>query len=237
MQKVNNDVTLEFLTGIDVPQATRTYVPVSHRSIIDSIKEQSDKLGFQIKNESYLSNKQGTQMLGRFGFLTDDTTMGTELAFRNSYDKSLSIKVITGEQLWICKNGSMIGSDNNYSKKHVSDVNVLTPSTISEYINSSFDNFEKAIKIRERMKEIELSKRTISTLVGRMFLEDSVINTAQLAIIKNELISPTFNYEADNSLWEFFNHTTYSLKQNHPMTYMNQQVKLKKFFQDEYQLV
>lgn len=110
------------------------------------------------------------------------------------------------------------------------EIQTFTPETIVEYIKKSGEAFERMQKEREAMKEIEISKRIQSELIGRMLIEEEIIQSTQANIIKNELKHPTFDYKCEGSLWELYNYTTFAMKELHPTLWMNNHIKVHKFF-------
>jgi len=83
---------------------------------------------------------------------------------------------------------------------------------------------------RENMKAIELTKRTTAELVGRMIIEENIIESTQLNIIRGQIENPSFNYGAPNSLWELYQHTTYAMKEVHPSLWMRNHINAHTFF-------
>jgi len=86
---------------------------------------------------------------------------------------------------------------------------------------------------REAMKEYDISKRVRAELVGRMFIEEGIIASTQLNIIKGQIANPSFDYGASGSLWELYQHTTYSLKEVHPTQWLTSHIKAHRFFNME----
>jgi hypothetical protein len=87
-------------------------------------------------------------------------------------------------------------------------------------VKTAGEVFIEMQKERERLKQIEITKRTTAELVGRAYLEHQFLNTTQLNIIKSQFENPLFDYGAPGSLWEFYNWITYSLKNDHPSTWL-----------------
>jgi hypothetical protein len=156
-----------------------------------------------------------------------------QIGWQNSYDKTLSLKFAIGTRIFICQNGCVSGDFGTFKKKHKGDVQEFAPSAITEYIKRSGDVFTKMQKDRESMKQIEVSKRTSAELIGRMYLEEEIIHSTQLNIIKREMDNPSFDYGATGSMWELYNHTTLAMKELHPSTWMNSHMKAHSFFVNE----
>ena len=121
-----------------------------------------------------------------------------------------------------------------FKSKHQGDIQVVTPKILTEYICNAGETFEKMVIEKKRMMEIEVSKKTTAELLGRMYIEEGIITSTQLNIIKNELKTPTFNYGHPDSLWELYNYTTFSLRSANPTFWLQQQIDNHQFFTQEY---
>jgi len=133
----------------------------------------------------------------------------------------------------ICQNGCVHGDFGSFRKKHVGTVQTFAPNAITEYIKSSGDVFTRMQQEREAMKQIELTKRTKAELIGRMMIEEEFIQSTQLNIIKRELDKPTYDYGAQDSMWELYNFTTFAMKEAHPSMWMQNHMDAHKFFVNE----
>lgn len=136
-----------------------------------------------------------------------------------------------------CANGACFGSTGAFKKKHVGEVQTITPATIEEYLSLASQEFENNIRMKDRMKEIEISKKISSELLGRMFIDDAIITSTQLNLIKGEIELPSFNYNSDGSLWQLYNHTTHALKNSYPGDWVKNHIAVDEFFIKEYQLI
>jgi hypothetical protein len=112
----------------------------------------------------------------------------------------------------------------------VGEIQTFTPNAIVDYIKGAGEVFERMQAERERMKQVELTRRTKAELIGRMMIEEQFITSTQLNIISRELQAPTHDYNAKDSLWELYNYTTFSMKETHPSNWMNNHIKAHKFF-------
>ena len=95
-------MTRHELYATPVPPKTSTYSPVSNRDILAEIEEELDKKNFSIKHEKYNIARRGDQVIGTLGIANDqDPEIGFQLAFRNSYDKSMAVGFAAGNIVWI----------------------------------------------------------------------------------------------------------------------------------------
>lgn len=226
--------TRELLTKAELPQETKTYKPISHEQLMDLTLESIHSAGFELDAELYSSAREGNVANGRYTIKNvADSEMQLQIGWQNSYDKSLSLKFAIGTRILVCSNGSVSGDFGAFKKKHMGTIQEFTPSAITEYIKRAGDVFQKMQTDRESMKQIEMTKRTSAELLGRLFLEEEVIQSTQLMIIKREMDNPSFDYGAPGSMWELYNHTTLSLKEVHPSLWMQSHMKAHSFFVNE----
>lgn len=227
--KINNLLENELLE-IPIPLSTNSYTPISHKEIIETIKEQLDIKGFKIKTSNYKANNAGTKLIGYYGIEHTDSELGLMMAFRNSYDKTMSAGLAIGGQVWICENG-MIAGDVSLIRKHTGIANKIINNTIVSSIDKFEKSFESIIEDRNTMKDIEITKKTCSELLGRMYVEEQMITSAQLDIIKNGIYN-SVNFKGD-SAWDFYNNVTESLKISTVNNYLKDHINVHNFITAE----
>lgn len=223
--------TKGILLGTEIPKQTKTYKPIEHGKLIDLTLEGIHQAGFKLESEVYSSAREGRIANGKFAISNvADKEMQLQIGWQNSYDKSLSLKFAVGTKIFICSNGCVSGDYGSFKKKHQGTVQEFTPNAITEYIKNAADAFEKMQKEREFMKTIQIDRKIQAELIGRMIIEQKFIESTQLNIIRNELDNPTHEYGAENSLWELYQFTTFSMKELHPSLWMDNHIDAHKFF-------
>jgi hypothetical protein len=107
--------TREELDMIKMPGRTRSYTPVSHGTVIDTVAREARNMGLKVitdtehktKAPEFGTAKKGDQFFGAF-YVEGQDHLGGEvqlmLGFRNSYDKSLSVSVCFGARVLVCSN-------------------------------------------------------------------------------------------------------------------------------------
>jgi hypothetical protein len=65
---------------------------------------------------------------------------------------------------------------------------------------------------------------------GRMFIEDELVNSTQLSILKKE-INFSENFK-DENVRCFYNHVTEALKKTHPSQVMSSHLEVHKYFEN-----
>lgn len=223
--------TKSILLGAQLPQQTRTYKPISHGQLIDLTLGGIQKAGFVLDKEIYSSARNGNIANGRFSISNvADSEMQLQIGWQNSYDKSLTLKFAMGTRIFICQNGSVSGDMGAFKKKHQGSIQEFTPQAIADYIEQAGEAFIIMQKERDAMKQVLLTKRTKAELIGRMLIEDQFISSTQMNIIANEILAPTHDYNAPDSLWELYNYTTFAMKEIHPTLWMDGHIDAHKFF-------
>jgi hypothetical protein len=234
----NYNTARGMLLAAPVPQQTRTYKPVSHAQLMDLTLESIHQAGFTLDQERYTSARDGKVANGKFTIKNvADSEMQLQIGWQNSYDKSLSLKFAIGTRIFICENGCVSGDYGAFKHKHVGEIQTFTPQAITDYILDAGEAFARMQSERESMKQIVLDRRAQAELIGRMIIDEQFIESTQLNIIKRELEKPTHNYGAENSLWELYQFTTFSMKEVHPSLWMNNHIDAHAFFLDAAGLV
>ena len=228
------NTTKDILLNAEIPQSTSTYKAVSHGQLIDLTLNSIEKAGFTLDKELYSTARDGNIANGRFTIRNVmDSEMQLEVGWQNSYDKSLSLKFAIGTRIFICQNGCVAGDYGAFKKQHRGEIQLFTPHAISEYIKEAGDVFRRMQDERERMKQIEVSRRVKAELIGRMIIEEGFIQSTQLNLISKELDNPTFDYGAPDSMWELYQFTTQAMREVHPSLWMNNHIKAHNFFVNE----
>jgi hypothetical protein len=231
MKRPDYKSTKDRLIAVPLPQQTSSYKPIANEQLIDLTLNSLQGAGFQLENEMYSMSSDGQMANGKFTIRNvADTEMQLQIGWQNSYNKQLSLKFAIGAYVFICSNGCVHGDMGSFKKKHVGEIQEFTPTAITDYIKRAGETFQKIQTEREMMKQIELTKRTKAELIGRMLLEEELITTLQVNEITKELTSPTYDYNAPDSMWELYQFTTQTMRSMHPRSYISAHINVHNFF-------
>lgn len=232
--------TREDILKIDAPvgsSSLRGYAPIENKRIIETILEEIDRQGLEVENEVYRIGAVGNQFNGEFRIKTSlDPDISMNLIFQNSYNKTLTMKIATGFYTFACSNGQVYGDLGTFKRKHVGNAEELSVEEVKRQIGLMEEQFLKSIQFKNRMKEIEITKQTVSELTGRLFLQENLIQSHQLAIIKQEFEAPQFDYGCEDRVWNFYSNITHAYKNLHPSIFIHKSKNLSEFFENEYEL-
>jgi hypothetical protein len=225
------------LLAARLPARTATYTPVPHRIFIEEIAEELDKANFKIIDR-YYNRAMNNQVVSGNYIIAYDADPELQLSFNwsNSYNKILKASITGGAYQKICANG-MFGSSTRYIHKHNGNVLQELYQAIRYAIDSAEQQMEELIFVKQRLKEIEVTKRITSELLGRMYLENEIITSTQLNIVKRELDDPSYDYNFIGSAFELYSHLTHSFKEATPQHYMKHHVTTHEFFKNHFEVV
>lgn len=230
-------ITEEILRTAPLPNHGGKYSVIEHGTIIDEARKELKIAGFTITRELYKTNKDGQIAQGIYHLdYGGDKDMGLMFAWSNSYNKMMRFKCAIGAQVFICMNGMVAGDLANYSRKHVG-TGALNDAigSIQSQIGQAQQQYQMLVNNKELFKSINLTKKDQASLLGRLFADVDILTPTQTSIVKREMITPTFNYNADkDSAWAMYNHVTLALKESHPIHYLSDHQKVHQFFVDEF---
>jgi hypothetical protein len=233
-----NETTKDWLESAPLPSYGESYTVVSHKEVMDGVTSSLKKGGFTITRELYRANLNAKIAQGIYHLAhaeSDvDTDMGMMFAWTNSYDKSTKFQCGIGAQVFVCNNGLIHGDLSTYGRKHTGSANEEIASSIVAQIGMANNKFKTLVKDKDTMKTHNLSITAQSELLGRLFVEEKLIDSQQIGIVKSEIEKPSFNYGVDpDTAWMFYNNVTHAFKQTHPRNWMNYQSKFHKFMMGE----
>jgi len=229
---MNNTEAEDIMLTAQVPRQTKTYKPISHRQLVDLTLESIYQSGFALEKQQYSVAKDGNVANGRYTISNvADSEMKLQIAWQNSYDKTLALKFAIGASIIVCSNGMVSGDMGDFRKVHKGDIQTFTPSAISEYIKGGGDSFESLVRSREVLKTWQAGPTRTAYILGEMFIKDELISSTQLNRITRELKNPTFDYGAEGSLWQLYNHVTFAMREtSHPSSWIKDHIAIHDFF-------
>lgn len=215
--------------SVPLPEKTESYVPVPNAMLVNALRTRIREEGLQILGSGYrLSNNQ--QVTTGFYVLSpdDDSGIAQNIIFTNSYDKTRKLQIGSGAIVLVCKNG-MFAERLNYSASHLHTGAVLD--RVTPMIDTTFKNLKMRFKYYKEVKQImensPISKDVIHSLVGKLYMEDEMLNTLQLELLRKNITSD-LNFKMvepeEMNLWRFYNQITEVLKYSHPGDLVNNHV-------------
>ena len=225
----------QILRETQVPLATKSYTPVRNTNLVKFLAGKLNNAGFEIERTSFSHDREGQKMVGTFRISGGNKDFGMSLGFRNSYDKSMSLGVGVGAEVFVCSNGMFL-ADVTQLRKHTTNIGPDLTRIVDkqvDYIGEMFDKYAEDVEV---LRSKEISRSTMNEIVGGMFMEQKIITGAQLSIIRKEVsVSENFKMlgaEGNMSLWNLYNNTTEALKKSHVTRYFTDHASVHKLMLD-----
>jgi hypothetical protein len=222
-------VTRSQLDLITLPEPTESYIPVSHYQLADKLVTISTDIlrDYTLIGEQYAIARQGNQMFAILNFQREESDMALSIAFRNSYDRSMSLGIAVGANVFVCDNLALQG-DIVIMRKHTKGIwNELEDLSISTL-------YKAGKKFQEIQADAELLKRQrVSIDEAFMFMGMlygyGIVSPRQATVLKDEWLRPSHKEFEDRTMWSFYNATTESLKSCPPVTIMEKHAQAYNF--------
>lgn len=203
--------------SVPVPDQTESYLPVSNKHLIDSVKDHLNSNGMTVCNEQYELSKNGLQMFGSMSISTNntDSVMVKEFGFRNSYDKTLPVGFVSGSKVLVCSN-LMFKGDIILMRKHTLNVYGDFEKLLTQAVSGINTQFSSILNEYEKMNRIPVSDTEAAHLTGEMYFKNKIKDT-HVSIIRKEWNDTYKNKTA----WDFCQCTTEALKKHNVRNGMN----------------
>lgn len=143
--------------AIPEPPFTKSWNPVSHARVIDTLEQACKNTGLNVMARDYSLNVKGTRMFGVWDL--DYTTNGScySLGFRNSIDKSMVVGVVGGFRVFVCDNLALSGEYLTFHK-HTSGLDEKRLDKMaSEALIGAWDDMERLESWINRLHEHQVS--------------------------------------------------------------------------------
>lgn len=226
-------LTREGLVNIDLPFKTNTYTPIPNSMLVIKALHEAHANQFLLEKEEYECNSGQSQFKMKM-FFKSGLGEDFQLTLLNSYDKAIALRAASGIYSDICWNLNMTGTS-TFKRKHTSDADqdavVFINEAFSDYVNVE----QRYSSLKTNLIGQTLSKREMAELAGRFFIEDELINTEQMNMLKKEIQKPSFEYNLnEDSALMYYNHLTHSLKSTSPIHYLNKHEQLLEVMEREF---
>lgn len=229
-------VTEQHIRSTSLPTHGKTYTVIPHGYVIDQAQKELAAAGLEITKSLYKCSLDGQIAQGVYHLNNSkDPDMGMMFAWSNSYNKMMRFKCAIGAQVFVCMNGVVSGDLGNYKRKHTGTALADVTASIQFQIANATQYYNTLIDDKEMLKQVVLSKKDQSGIIGQLYADKEILTLTQLAQVKREMSTPSHSYNADpNSAWSLYNHITLSLKDSHPLTFLNDHQEVHNFFVNEF---
>jgi hypothetical protein len=225
-------VTREMVEAVPVPEATHSWRPVSYADAISFLHEQVERqLGLEVESESYGLNKGGDQMFALMTLKTDRPDNGLSIGLRQSYNKSLSLGVAVGAQVFVCDNLCFSGSAFKVIRRNTLNVWADFRYMLTEQVREALPQYNAVNAQCDAMKAIPCEKTRGYEILG-VALGEGILTPNQASVAFGDWQKPRYDDFADRNVWSLYNCATEGLKKGQPGRIMDRHAAAHDFFID-----
>lgn len=226
--KGENIVSKDELALVPVPEKTKTYQPVPHDFLTDTIRKIGDDMlkDFSFHSGKYALAREGAHFFGLHVYKNggDGKGIGLSIGFRNSYDKSMAIGIAIGANVFVCDNLAFSG-DITILRKHTQNVWQDIENQTIQTLYRSQPRYHELVEQVANMRIHELTDDEAYKVLGLVYGKE-ILSIRQLAVARNQWDNPSFEEFKSRDMWSLYNACTYSLKSSPIINIMDHHILL-----------
>jgi hypothetical protein len=198
-----NMVTRAQLAGFPTPAATKTFLPVSHVELVETIEKSLKMRGIVIRQEQFAVRADGSRLFGTLDLDMDGVAgSSASMGFRTSNDKSLSIQIVAGLRVFVCDNLVLNGDFIALKRKHTSGLN------LREEIMAAVEKY--IIHFGTLKGEVtKLQQKNISDVEAKAFMHDlfvkRVMPVRYFPQVSEAYFNPPYDDFSPRTAWSLHN--------------------------------
>jgi len=223
-------VDYEELAGVPLPEETTTYKPVAYHDLVMNVKNIADDLLVDKTYEkaNYALSKDDQRFFAVLQYRDNETeNIGYAIGLRSSHNRSMSIGMCIGAQVFVCDNLAFTGSV-KYMRTHTKNVFQDLEDKLVSTIYSSKDKFANILKDKDNMQNVIMNDDKAYSFLGRLG-GYGILQSQQLSKAYKLWRKPPHVEFEDNSLWSLYNACTEALKSTQPNKILEKHIALHKY--------
>lgn len=220
-------VDYEELANVPLPEETTTYKPVAYHDLVMNVRNIADDLltDYQYEKANYALSKDNQRMFSVLQYKSEDENdMGYSIGLRSSHNRSMSIGMCIGAQVFVCDNLVFTGSV-KYMRTHTKNVFQDLENKLVSTIYNSKNKFANILEDRENMKNVTMNNDKAYSFLGRLG-GYGILQSQQLSKAYKLWRKPTHVEFEPKNLWSLYNSCTESLKSTQPNKIIEKHIKL-----------
>jgi hypothetical protein len=203
-------VTREQLSLVPVSEATRTFKPIPHIELVETLQRTLAESRIGIREERFALRRDGSTLFGVLQLAYNDTLDGqAAMGIRTSNDRTMSIQICAGLSVFVCDNlvfrGDLIALD----RRHTSGLDLRTE--LSTAVLRFQDHFGRLTGEVEGLKRRELDAIQAKALIHDAFAR-GLMPLRFLPDVSRAYFEPHVEDFAPRTAWSLHNAFTASAK-------------------------
>lgn len=209
-------VAREEVARVVTPERTRTWVPVRHNTLIDTVQAALEGVGLSVAAEAHALARDGNRYFGLLQVTDHDPAgeFGLVVGLRNSHDQSFPAGLVVGASVFVCDNLSFSG-EVRLARKHTAHVERDLPQLVSRAVGRLGELRRGQEERFAAYRQAELADGAAHDLVIRA-IDARVLPVTRVPLVLKEWRTPRHPEftSVGKTAWRLFNAFTESLKGN-----------------------
>lgn len=217
LHRGSHEVTRQDLQAVPTPPATRTWTPIPHLDLLETVRRELLASGLDIEEESLalshsFSGSYGDRFFGLLQVRNGHESHEYKIiaGIRNSHDKRLPAGLCVGSRVLVCDNLSF-SSEVVLSRKHTSRIRADLPRLINQAVGRLGDLRVQQHRRIEAYQATELADPQFHDLAVRA-VDGGVIAASKLPRVLKDYREPEHEAFEPRTVWSAFNAFTEHLK-------------------------
>jgi len=204
-------VTREQLALVAAPEPTKSWRPIPHIELVESLEDALSANRIGIREEKFALRRDGSTLFGVLQLAYKDTPDGqAAMGIRTSNDKTMSIQICAGLSVFVCDNLVFRGDLIALNRKHTSGLD------LAEELQTAVRRFQEhfgclADEI-EMLKERRLADADAKVLIHDIFVP-GIFPLRFLPEVSSSYFHPAVDVWKDRTRWSLHNAFTLAAKQ------------------------
>jgi hypothetical protein len=222
-------VSRDELKMIPAPEGTRTFKPIPHSEVVDSLVEALGYRYIGVIRDEYAVSPDGMKMFGVLDLETAFDGCRFAIGIRNANDRSMRLGLTVGVRVFVCDNLSFQGEFTPVLAKHSKNFSIVDSLAIGvDRIQRNFDPIRQQV---ETWRGSQITDEQAKLVIYRAFIESELSAPRSLARdVHRNYFEPSHADFAPRTMWSLSNAFTSALKSLDPMPFFQATAKLGTFF-------
>ena len=221
-------VTREQLALVQTPDATRSFKPVPHIELIETLEHVLTLNQITIRKEQFALRRDGATLFGVLQLAYQDTPDGmAAVGLRTSNNRSMSIQICAGLSVFVCDNMVFRGDLIALNRKHTAGLHLRTE--INHAVLRFQDHFGKLTGEIVSLKGRDLSDMQAKAVLHDVFTQ-GILPIRLLPDASNLYFEPFVDEFRPRNAWSLHNAFTAVAKEMPITTRMPAIQELGKYF-------
>ena len=196
-------VTREQLALVETPDPTRSFKPVPHIELVETLEHVLRKNQIVIRKEQFALRRDGSTLFGVLQLGYQDTADGTAaLGLRTSNNKTMSIQLCAGLSVFVCDNMVFRGDLIALNRKHTAGLHLRTE--LNHAILRFQDHFGRLVAEIHQLKDRMLSDAEAKTIIHDVFVQ-GILPIRLLPDASNLYFEPFVDEFRPRNAWSLHN--------------------------------